>query len=63
MLHQNERVLTAQEARSMDRSGSPVVINLTAGKTTDPDIGRLMAALKQAVEAAGFNMAPGGATA
>lgn len=63
MLHQNERVLTAQEARSMDRSGSPVVINLTAGKTADPDIGRLMAALKQAVEAAGFNMAPGGATA
>jgi hypothetical protein len=63
MLHQNERVLTAQEARNMDRSGSPVVINLTAGKTTDPDIGRLMAALKQAVEAAGFNMAPGGATA
>ncbi len=63
MLHQNERVLTAQEARSMDRSGSPVVINLTAGKTSDPDIGRLMVALKQAVEAAGFNMAPGGATA
>jgi hypothetical protein len=63
MLHQNERVLTAQEARSMDRSGSPVVINLAAGKTADPDIGRLMAALKQAVEAAGFNMAPGGATA
>lgn len=63
MLHQNERVLTAQEARSMDRSGSPVVINLIAGKTSDPDIGRLMAALKQAVEAAGFNMAPGGATA
>lgn len=63
ILHQNERVLTAQEARSMDRSGSPVVINLTAGKTSDPDIGRLMVALKQAVEAAGFNMAPGGATA
>jgi hypothetical protein len=63
MLHQNERVLTAQEARSMDRSGSPVVINLTAGRTADPDIGRLMVALKQAVEAAGFNMAPGGATA
>ncbi|RAU93211.1 hypothetical protein [Paenibacillus sp. YN15] len=63
LLHQNERVLTAQEARSMDRTGSPVVINLTAGKTVDPDIGRLMAALRSAVEAAGFNMAPGGATA
>lgn len=62
LLHQNERVLTAQEARSMDRLGTPVVINLTAGKTADPDIGRLMAALKNAVESAGFNMAPGGAT-
>lgn len=63
LLHQNERVLTAQEARSMDRSGTQVVINLTAGKTVDPDIGRLMAALRNAVESAGFNMAPGGATA
>ncbi|MDF2935271.1 MAG: hypothetical protein K0Q90_644 [Paenibacillaceae bacterium] len=63
LLHQNERVLTASEARSVDRTGAPVIINLTAGKTVDPDIGRLMAALKTAVESAGFNMAPGGATA
>jgi hypothetical protein len=62
LLHQNERVLTAQEARSVDNR-TPVTINLVAGKQVDPDIGRLMGALKTAVESAGFNMAPGGATA
>lgn len=62
LLHQNERVLTAQEARSANNR-TPVTINLVAGKQVDPDINRLMNALRTAVESAGFNMAPGGVPA
>lgn len=62
LLHENERVLTAQEARTMNNNSS-VTINLSASKQVDPDINRLMAALKSAVESAGFNMAPGGVPA
>lgn len=60
LLHQNERVLTAQEARNADNR-TPVTINLVAGKQVDPDLNKLLGALRSAVEAAGFNMAPGGA--
>lgn len=60
LLHQNERVLTAQEARSAE-SRAPVTINLVAGKQVDPDLNKLLGALRSAVEASGFNLAAGGA--
>jgi tape measure domain-containing protein len=59
LLHQGERVLTAQEARQQDSKGN-LTFNLSVTKGQEQDAATIMTLIRQALEPVGYNVAPGG---